>query len=79
MATSKIVVNLPEYTEKNLSEFAESFGGFVRMTGQSHASGRFLCDLLLQCCKTNYLEKQLKQNVTKSATFAEVLVALERQ
>ena len=37
------------------------------------------CDLLLQCCKTKYPEKQVKQIVTKSATFAEVLVALERQ
>ena len=37
------------------------------------------CDLLLQCCRTKYLEKQVKQIVTKSATFAEVLVALERQ
>ena len=37
------------------------------------------CDLLLQCCKTKYLEKQVKQIVTKSATFADVLVALERQ
>ena len=37
------------------------------------------CDLLLQCCKTKYLEKQVKQIVTKSANFADVLVALERQ
>ena len=37
------------------------------------------CDLLLQCCKTKYPEKQVKQIVTKSATFADVLVALERQ
>ena len=36
-------------------------------------------DLLVQCCKTNYLEKHVKQIVTKSATFADVLVALERQ
>ena len=49
------------------------------MTGQTHASGRFKCDLLLQCCKTKDLEKQVKQIVTKSATFAEVLVALKRQ
>ena len=33
----------------------------------------------MQCCKTKYLEKQVKQIVTKSATFADVLVALERQ
>ena len=37
------------------------------------------CDLLLQCCKTEYLGKQVKQIVTKSATFADVLVSLERQ
>ena len=79
LATSKIVVNLPEFTGKDLSEFAENFGRFLRLTGQTHASGRVKCDLLLQCCKTKYLEKQVKQIVTKSATFADVLVALERQ
>ena len=79
IATSKIVVNLPEFTGKVLSEFVVNFGRFLRMTGQTHASGRVKCDLLLQCCKTKYLEKQVKQIVTKSATFADVLVALERQ
>ena len=79
IATSKIVVNLPEFTGKDLSEFAENFGWFSQMSGQTHASGRVKCDLLLQCCKTKYLEKQVKQIVTKSATFADVLVALERQ
>ena len=79
IATSKIVVNLPGFTGKDLSQFAENFGRFLRLTGQTHASGRVKCDLLLQCCKTKYLEKQVKQIVTKSATFADVLVALERQ
>ena len=79
IATSKIVVNLPGFTGKDLSEFAENFGRFLRMTGETHASGRVKCDLLLQCCKTRYLEKQVKQIVTKSAIFADVLVALERQ
>ena len=46
---------------------------------QTHASGRVKCNLLLQCCKTKYLEKQVRQIVTNSATFADVLVALERQ
>ena len=79
IATSEILVNLPEFTGKDLSDFAENFGRFLRMTGRTHASGRVKCDLLLQCCKTKYLEKQVKQIVTKSATFADVLVALERQ
>ena len=79
IATSKMMVNLPEFTGKDLSEFAENFGRFLRLTGQTHASGRVKCDLLLQCCKTKYLEKQVKQIMTKSATFADVLVALERQ
>ena len=52
IATSKTVVNLPEFTGKDLSEFAENFGQFLRMTGQTRASGRFKCDLLLQCCQT---------------------------
>ena len=60
IATSKIVVNLPEFTGKDLSEFAVNFCRFLRMTGQTHASGRVRCDLLLQCCKTKYLEKQVK-------------------
>ena len=79
IATSKIVVNLPEFTGQDLSEFAENFCPFLGMTGQTHASGRVKCDLLLQPCKTEYLEKQVKQIVTKTATFADVLVALERQ
>ena len=79
IATSKIVVNLPEFTGKDLSEFAENLGRFLRLTGRTHASGRVKCDLLLQCCKTKYLEKQVRQIVTKSATFADVLVALETQ
>ena len=79
IATSKVVVNLPEFTGKDLSEFADNFGRFLRMTDQTHASGRVKCDLLLQCCKTKYLEKQVKQIVPKSATPADVLVALERQ
>ena len=49
------------------------------MSGKTYASGRVKCDLLLQCCKTKYLEKQLKQIMTKFATLADVLVALERQ
>ena len=36
--TTKIVVNLPEFTGKDLSEFAENFGRFLQMTGQTHAS-----------------------------------------
>ena len=76
IATSKIVVNLPE---KDLSKFAENFARFLRMSGQTNASGRVRCDLLLQCCKTKYLEKQAMQIVTKSPTFGDVLVALERQ
>ena len=79
IATSMIVVNLPEFTGKDLSEFAENFGRFLRLTGQTHASGRVKCDLLLQCCKTKYLEKQVRQILTNSATFAHVLVALGRQ
>ena len=79
IATSKIVVNLPGFTWKDLSEFAEKFARLLRTTGQTRARGRVKCDLLLQCCKTKYLEKQVKQIVTKSATFGDVLVALERQ
>ena len=72
-------MNLPECTGKDLSELAENFGRFLRMTGQTRASGRVKCDLLPQCCKTKYPEKQVKQIVTRCATFADVLVALERQ
>ena len=73
------MVNLPEFTEKDLSEFAERFGRFLRMTGQTHDTGRVKCDLLLQFCKIKYTEKLVKQILTMSAGFADVLVALERQ
>ena len=73
LATSKTVVNLPEFTGKDLSEFAENVGRFLRV------AGRVKCNLLLQCCKTKYLEKEVKQIVTKFATFADMLVDLERQ
>ena len=73
------MVNVLEFTGKDLSEFAENFGRFLMTTSQTRANGQVKCDLLLQCCKTKYLEKQVKQIVTKSATFADVLVALERQ
>ena len=53
VATSKIVVNLPEITGKDLSGLAENLGRFLRMTGQTHVAGRVKCDLLLQYCKTN--------------------------
>ena len=79
IAISKIVLNLPEFTGNDLSEFAENFGRFLRRTDQTHVGGQVKCDLLLQCCKTKYLGKQVKQIVTKSATFADVLVALEAQ
>ena len=79
VVTSKIVVNLPEFTGRDLSEFAVNFGRFLMMTAQTRASGRVKCDLLLQCCKTKFPEKQVKQIVTKSANFADVLVALQRQ
>ena len=38
IATLKIVVNLPEFTGKDLGEFAERFGRFLLLTGQTHAS-----------------------------------------
>ena len=54
-------MNLPEFIGKDLSEFAESFGWFLGMTGQTHASGRVKCDLLFHCWKTKYLQRQVKQ------------------
>ena len=46
ITTSKIVVKLPEFTGKDLSEFTESFSRFLRMTGQTHASGRVNCAMV---------------------------------
>ena len=68
-------MNLPEFTGKVLSEFAEIFGRFLRKNGPTHASGRVKCHLLLQCCKIKYLEKQAKQIVTNFATLADMLVS----
>ena len=73
------MVNFAGVHGEGLSEFAVKVGRFLRMTGPTRASGPVKCNLLLQCSKTKYLEKQVKQIVTKSATFANVLVALDRQ
>ena len=59
-----------------IPSFAEAV---VEQSSQGSASRAPKCHLFLQCCKTKYLEKQVKQIVTKSATFADLLVALERQ
>ena len=40
-------MNLPEFTGKDLSKFVESLRRFLRMTGQTRASGRLECGLLL--------------------------------
>ena len=39
ITSSKFVVNLSEFTGKDLSEFAQNFGRFLRMTGRTRASG----------------------------------------
>ena len=72
-------MNLPVFRVKDLREFADSFGRFLQTTAQTHVSGRVKWDLRLRGCKTKYLEKQVKQIMTKSDTFDEVLVALEWQ
>ena len=73
------MVPLPETTGKDLSKFIENFEQFLRMTVRTRASSRVKCDLLLQCCKTKYLVKHVKKIMIKSASFADVLVALEMQ
>ena len=45
IATSKIVVNLPEFAGKDLSEFADSFHNFQRMIGQTYA--KWACEVQL--------------------------------
>ena len=59
IATYKTEVSLPESNGNDPSEFAESFGRVLRMTSQTHVSVSVKCALLLQCCKTKYLEKQV--------------------
>ena len=73
------MANLPEFKRKDLSELWEGFGPFLRISCQTHTGEMVKCELLLQHCNTRYLQKQVKQVVAKSATFADVLVALKRQ
>ena len=40
IATSEIVVNLPEVNRKDLSEFGDNFGRILKMTGHTNPSGR---------------------------------------
>ena len=76
---SRFSISTTSKGHQKLFLFVENFGPFLRMTGQTRASGQVQCDLLLQCFKTKNLEKEVKQIVTRSVTFADVLVALERQ
>ena len=70
--------HLPEFTGKDLQECAERLSQFLRMTSRIHASGRMKCDPFLQCCKTKYFDRKVNKIMTKSTTFAELLVAVER-
>ena len=72
-------MNLFEFKRKDISRFAESFGSFLGMRDQTHANVRLNCELVFQRCMTTYLEKQVKQIVTISGTFGNVLVPLQRQ
>ena len=71
------MVNLPQLNGKDLSEFEDSFVHFLNMVRQTPASGSVKCDLLMQCCNTKYLEKQVKHMITKSKTFTNLLLRLE--
>ena len=48
IATCKIVVNLPDFMGKDLSDFAKSFCQFLRITIQTRASGRVPALAVLQ-------------------------------
>ena len=65
-------------TRKNLQDLAEEFAEFLLRTGQSHVGVATKCPLLNRSCKTNFLQKQLKQIVKTFSTWAEVLQRLEK-
>ena len=79
VAQSKITVSPPEFTGKDLSDFAQEFARFLRLTGQTKASGRVRCDLLMSCCRTKFLTKEVGQIIHRARSFAEVLIELECQ
>ena len=64
---------------KDLSDFATEFARFLRLTGQTKAIGRVKCDLLMSCCRTKFLIKQVGQIIHRARSFAKVLIELERQ
>ena len=63
---------------KNLPEWAEEFGEFLLLTGQSHVHVATKYSLLKRSCKRKNLEKQVKQIVKTYSTWAPVLQRLEK-
>ena len=78
IAQANIQLELPEFDPKNLPEWAEEFAEFLSLTGQSHVEVAAKCSLLKRSCKKKFLQKQVKQIVKTSSTWAEVLQRLEK-
>ena len=77
-AQANIQLELPEFDQKNLPEWAEKFAEFLLLTGQFHVDVATKCSLLKRSGKKKFLQKQVKQIVKTRSTCAEVLQRLEK-
>ena len=68
IAEADIQLELPEFNQKNLPEWAEEFAEFLLLTGQSHVDVATKCSFLRRSCKKKFLQKQVKQIVTTCST-----------
>ena len=77
IAQANIELELTEFDPRNLPEWAEEFAEFVLLT-ESHVDVATKCSVLKRSCKKEFLQKQVKQIVKTSSTWAEVLQRLEK-
>ena len=78
IAQAIIQLELPEFDQKKLPEWAEEFAEFLLLTGQCHIDVATKCSLLKRSCKKKLLQKQVRQVVKTCSTWAEVLHRLEK-
>ena len=58
IAQANIQLKLPEFDPKNLPEWAEEFGEFCLLTGQSHVDVATKCSLLKRSCKNKFCKNR---------------------
>ena len=77
VATAKIETPLPMFTGRNIVFWAKDFPRFLRLTGETKASGMIKAEVVVTGCKTDWLRELLEDLLSESNTFLEFLAKIE--